>query len=172
MTSKQLKLFLKSIKSPSSFRCNTRVHIEDIVEEDINGVAIFVPIYITSRNKGSWCLKAFEMLRNFNIPVFFGVSYPTDPEKWDVQDNDYAILEHSQILEIVSMIPPAQLLYVKPNMEHGTALFDMMGVLRDRGFSHMVHVEQDVRTTYDVVVKMVTACKKYDKKYLFLDMSL
>jgi hypothetical protein len=145
----------------------------DTVEEYVGiDAAVFVPVYITPENKGEWLTHIVHMLSNCKYPVYYGISYPSSVDKWDVQIAETTIVTNTYLVDqLKSTIPEGRILFEHPGFEHVSAIEKAITKFKEMGFKYFIHLEQDVYTDMDMVYRLPSLCKTYNKPCSFIDMS-
>jgi len=124
-------------------------------------VAIFCPFYVTPNNKGTWIDSWINTINAHEntYDLFYSISYPSFSEKWDVDGSSKNVLDMTDIrlLHQIS-IKNATNIFIKPNIEHASALSMAHRTLKELGYDYMIHIEQDVIISKPFVTSLVDAC--------------
>lgn len=127
-------------------------------------VAIYCPFYITDDNNASWIESWITNVYKYEHEhdIFYSITYPTDPNKWDIVNGNHTINNSTNIARNISIDINATLLFNAPNVEHASALISAHKILKDKGYEYMIHIEQDVILYKPISNNLISLCEKSD----------
>lgn len=127
-------------------------------------VAIYCPFYITDLNKGSWIQSWIDNVYKFeyDIDIFYSISYPDDLSKWDVLESNININRTLYTINSLDINLKGTKIFSDKNVEHTDALTRAYSYLYEHGYEYMIHIEQDVLLNRSISKSLVESCNNND----------